>query len=437
MDDSLSQCSEFSPGGNLSSLSLNFSSLSIDNSSSPRSRDSFALPSNLSLSQSAGDVSIAYELSFDEPEQKAPKYSIKTKRKLKSGPKLSIDSGYSPLATDLMSTKQEHIKQKRFSEFFRSEMSNLTPGKALIDSVGSDGELSFGSLNLEDKENLSIDNSDMSVCQDSIKLNIENKPLKNTRFSEHFRSEFSGMNISSPDISFDLPDSLSKNELSKLSLSLGSYNQDSRNTSLSIDGSNHGSRNVSFNAGVPLESCPDRDRKVSDEDALNMQAPGTGRCRGTLLESSSEDEEDISFSVPAVDTTSTDSENSEYDSSFIDDQAEEGEETGSEASLADSSDHQFNSQSGESAHESEVDSEVDTEEEYITPRTGGKVKDTPFFTPKTGFKTPSKSSTNLYQTPSTFCHPSSPKSRSSVSLNCRVLTVLQSKIISKFKSYSN
>lgn len=331
------------------SLSVHLSNLSIDNSPNPSDNDqssSFNLPSN--LSKNLSNLSISYSISFEESPSPKP-YSINTKRKRPS--LLSVDSpqtGYSPLATSLLTSSNKKCPDKRrMSEFFKSEISVLNFSNKLggsIDSL-SDKDISFN-------RDLSVDSNKENLSDLSIDLNpnLSTKTTKSARFSERFRNEVSQLNLSSPDISFDLR------------------------------GSGSPSPNVSLSFS-------------DDEDGLNTCNKS---CKGNVLKSSS-DEDELSFdkenfknmrlsrSLSEEDPDEQDEDDEQYDSSFIDDEAIEGseesvseEEEEAEASLLDLS---------------------DDDDEYVTPPSRNTETETPFYTPRS-----TKRNDAIFKTPSEFCH---------------------------------
>ena len=475
--------SDFSPGrGSLDSLGFELGDLSIDNTSSPLSSprsesDNYILPD---ISNCDSNISIAYSVSFEELQVEPAAYNLNSKRKLKKAPKLSVDSpknsGYSPLATNILNVKNSALKQKRFSEFFRAELSNLN--LSTHDSPAfSDGD-SFKNLSLnsdkeENCENLSLDADKENLSNLSIdeKTSTSSKVLSSSRYSEHFRSEASQLHLSSPDISFDLPESPKNSDLSLVMT--GSSRENSLNKEVSKKASAQdischkprsfsehfrhevselhlSSPDISFDLSKSPKSKdlslqltessrensiskPDmekpeiiRVKKGSDEDCLNLITPSRRGVRANILDSSDEEEADVStlsddekvksFPLRNASDNNLSSEDEKYDSSFIDDEALEGEETASD----DESDVEYvpTDESSDSAcddanrkvktaHTSTSSSDDD---EFITP--SSVVEETPYVTPRTQKDTKKFNPTNLYKTPSTFCHsPKTPASK--------------------------
>ena len=452
----------FSPGGSsLSSLSIDLGDLSIDTSSPlhcGRADNGENIKTGCNLSTDDLNVSIAYSLSYEDLEVEPKSNLPSSKRKLKKPPKLSTgsnNSGYSPLATNILNINNSTARQRRFSEFFRAELSNLN----ISNSGKSPGSFSISKENLE---NLSMNDSNRSVSCNNLSLNSDKENVtgvsvtnRSTRYSEYFRSEASQLHLSSPDISFDLPDSPKNNDLSLVLT--GSSRETSQNEEvpeiLQVSSQKTRSFSEHFRSEVSqLQlSSPDisfdipesprvkdlsleltessrensvcklnqdknlknlRLKKESDEDGPNLVTPA--RCkRNMILESSDEDEDignahstDVHDEIHepnpwkrASDTSDIDDE--KYDSSFIDDEALEGEETASE----DESEVEAVLTSASSDSNDDQDTSVD---DYVTPP--NVVKETPFFTPRKNIKTPNP--TNLYRTPSTFCHsPITPASK--------------------------
>ena len=447
----------FSPGGSsLSSLSIDLGNLSIDTSSplhGSRADNSENIKAVSNLSTDDLNVSIAYSLSFEDLEVEPKSYHPSSKRKLRKNPKLSTDSGYSPLATNILNIQNSTARQKRFSEFFRAELSNLN----LNDSGNSPASFSISKDNLE---NLSMTDSNKSVSCNNLSLDPSDKENmsgvsatdRSGRYSEYFRSEASQLHLSSPDISFDLPDSPKNKDLSLVLTSSSRETSQNEEAPERVQVSPQKTRSFSehFRSEVSqLQlSSPDisfyipesprvkdlsleltessrensvcksnqdknvknvRLKKESDEDGPNFVTPA--RCkRNMILESS--DEEDIENANSTDDVhdeihephswkRESDLDDDRYDSSFIDDEALEGEETASE----DESEAEAVLTSASSDSNDDQNTSVD---EYVTPP--NVVKETPFFTPRKNIKTPNP--TNLYRTPSTFCHsPITPASK--------------------------
>ena len=456
----------FSPGGSsLSSLSIDLGNLSIDTSSplhGSRADNSENIKTGSNLSTDDLNVSIAYSLSFEDLEVEPKSYHPSSKRKLRKTPKLSTDSGYSPLATNILNIQNSTARQKRFSEFFRAELSNLN----LNDSGNSPASFSISKDNLE---NLSLTDSNKSVSCNNFSLdpdkeNMSGVSVKNrsARYSEYFRSEASQLHLSSPDISFDLPDSPKNKDLSLALTSSSRETSQNEEAPESVQVSPQKTRSFSehFKSEVSqLQlSSPDisfdipesprvkdlsleltessrensvcksnqdknvknvRLKKESDEDGPNFVTPA--RCkRNMILESS--DEEDIenanSTDVHDVihephswkrESDTSDIDDDKYDSSFIDDEALEGEETASEDESEAASEDESEAEAVLTSESSDSNDDQNTSvDEYVTPP--NVVKETPFFTPRKNIKTPNP--TNLYKTPSTFCHsPITPASK--------------------------
>ncbi|XP_063686927.1 germ cell nuclear acidic protein-like [Bolinopsis microptera] len=474
----MNNLSDFSPGGSsLGSLSLDLGDLSIDNTSSPKpsslnEHGSNANSSNISSCDS--NISIAYSLSFEEFELRPAAYSVNSKRKLRTAPKLSVDSlrrsGYSPLATNILNVNNSGLKQKRFSEFFRSEMSSLNLGEgndSFSDkdsfknlSLDSDKDDSFKNLSTldSDKENL----SNLSIDDKSVP---SNKVLSSSRYSEHFRSEVSHLHLSSPDISFDLPESpknsnLSlvltdssrensivkkspekppseeilcrkprsysehfRNEVSQLDLSSPDISFDlpesPKNKNLSLEFT-ESSRENSFSKPNQINTENVRRKKESDEDGFDLAAPARRGGRKNMLESSDEEEEADVSTVSEINESYPEeirannyilSDDEEYENSFIDDEALEGDETGSEDGGVLTSDSSASDDGGAFKGVQTPDSSSD--DDYETPgQPNVAIKETPFFTTRTDIKMPNHNPTNLYKTPTSFCHsPSTPAAK--------------------------
>ena len=352
-------------------LSLDLNDTSIEDTQESTSLKSvetgFCLKSNLSVNND-GNVSTSYSVSFDEPAVETPVCRLKknSKRKIKNAPKFSTPSAnlscYSPLATDLLNSST----RQRFSDKFRADIyelnSNGTKEKVSMGSI-SDKDLSFiHDVSLSDKENLSALSID----------DISPGPCKNkaTRFSEHFRKELSQLHISSPDISFDMPN-LSPNQ-NNLSLELSS----------SLPESPH-ELNYKFSKDT-------RFKKESDEDELNLVTPAHSKCHKNRLESSDEESDDEllddslshdqSLQYECSTNVGSESDSDEqYENSFIDDEAMEGEETPDE----------------DEKRETSIES---SDDDLMTALDGHLTK---FVTPRIR-KEPTE--TNMYNTPTTFCY---------------------------------
>ena len=468
----MNNLSDFSPGGSsLGSLSLDLGDLSIDNTSSPKPSSLIEHCDNKNSSNISScdpNISIAYSLSFEEFELKPAAYSVNSKRKLRTAPKLSVNSprrsGYSPLATNILNVNNSGLKQKRFSEFFRSEMSNLNLGEgndSFSDkdsfknlSLDSDKDDSYKNLSTldSDKENL----SNLSIDDKSVS---SNKVLSSSRYSEHFRSEASQLQLSSPDISFDLPESpknsdLSlvftdssrensivknasdtppseeilcrkprsfsehfRNEVSQLDLSSPAISFDlpesPKNKNLSLEFT-ESSRENSFTNPNQRNTETVRRKKESDEDGFDLVAPARRGGRRNMLESSDEEEEADVSTVSEINESYPEeiradnyilSDDEEYENSFIDDEALEGDGSEDEGVLT--SDSSASDDVGVQTPDSSSD------DDYETPgQPNVAIKETPFFTTRTDVTMPNQNQTNLYKTPTSFCHsPSTPAAK--------------------------
>ena len=298
---------------------------------------SFCLKSN--LSENSGNVSISYSVSLNESKvEQSPAYNVNNKRRIKNCPKMSASSmsrpSYSPLATDLLINNSR--RHKRISDVFRETMLKIDlsiPKEVFSPDSFSDKDLSF-------MKNLSINSEKENLSKLSIDENIqtvEAKEIKSTRFSEHFRAELSHLNISSPDISFDMPNTSPK-----------------QSTDLSLEmSSNHSNSPAISNSTSYFEDLRNRKESDDDDDVLHFNKPVNSWQKANVLESSDEESDvnEASFneashktqgSQCSINLNNTDSEDDDqYENSFIDDEASEGEETASESSCSESSSDEF------------------------------------------------------------------------------------------------
>ena len=135
-----------------------------------------------------------------------------------------------------------------------------------------------------------------------------------------------------------------------------------------------------------------------------------------MLESSDEEEEAYVSTVSEINKSYPEeiradnyilSDDEEYENSFIDDEALEGDGTGSEDEGVLTSDSSASDDGGVQTPDTSSD------DDYETPgQPNVAIKETPFFTTRTDVTMPNQNQTNLYKTPTSFCHsPSTPAAK--------------------------